>query len=104
MREPNKNNGERYHSKLVEAVLRSDHDAMQEAIAAGSDVNELNAGMTPLLWSIFRGDIDAVRLLLGNGADPNLRPNPTDSPLWHAEDDFGLWTIAELLKSYGARK
>jgi len=67
-------------------------------------MNELDAGMTPLLWAIFRGDIDAVRLLLESGADPDVRPNPSDSPLWHAEDDFGLGSIAELLKLYGASK
>lgn len=92
------------HSKLVKAVLFSDLDAIRQAIADGADVNELDAGMTPLLWAIFRGDIDAVRLLLKSGADPNVRPNPSDSPLWHAEDDFGLTAIADLLKSYGARK
>jgi ankyrin repeat protein len=91
-------------SKLKEAVLRSDLSAIKQAIVDGDDLNELDAGMTPLLWAIFRGDIDAVRLLLESGADPNARPNPSDSPLWHAEDDFGLTSIAELLKSYGARK
>lgn len=95
---------ERYHSKLVEAVLHSDMDAIRLAIADGADVNKLDDGMTPLLWAIFRGDIDAVRLLLESGADPNVRPNPSDSPLWHAEDDFGLTAIANLLKSYGAQK
>jgi ankyrin repeat protein len=60
--------------------------------------------MTPLLWAIFRKDIDAVRLLLESGADPNARVNRDDSPLWHAEDDFGLTEIAELLKSHGATK
>jgi ankyrin repeat protein len=75
---------------------------MRLAISAGEDLNELDAGMTPLLWAIFRGDIDAVRLLLESGADPNVRPNPSDSPLWHDEDDFGLTSIAELLKLYGA--
>ena len=93
-------------NKLAEAVLRSDIPAMIEAIASGDDLNELDSQyhMTPLLWAIGRGDIDAVRLLLESGADPNTRPNPSDSPLWHAEDDFGLTEIAELLKAYGAVK
>ncbi len=91
-------------SKLTEAVLGSDLEAIKTAIASGSNLNELDGGMTPLLWAIFRGDIDAVRLLLEKGADPNLRPNPSDSPLWHAEDDFGLKEITDLLKSYGATK
>ena len=91
-------------SELVDATLRSDYAAMKKAIASGSNLNELAGGMTPLLSAVFRGDIDAVRLLLESGADPNVRPNPSDSPLWHAEDDFGLTEIAELLRSYGAKK
>lgn len=91
-------------SKLVEATVRSDLQAMKEAIASGDNLNQVEEGMTPLLWAIFGGNILAVRLLLESGADPNVRPNPSDSPLWHAEDDFGLKDIAELLRSYGARK
>jgi len=91
-------------SKLKDAVLGSDLDAMKSAIASGDDLNELSGGMTPLMWAVFRGDIDAVRLLLESGADPNIRSDCNDSALWHAEDDFGLIEVAELLKSYGARK
>ena len=91
-------------SKLIEAVLRSDITAIEQAVASGDNLNELEGGMTPLLWAVYRGDVAAVRLLLESGADPNTRPNPNDSPLWHAEDDFGLTEIAELLKSYGATK
>jgi hypothetical protein len=40
---------------------------------------------------------------LEGGANPNLRPNPTDSPLW-PEEDFGLFEIAALLKFGGAVK
>ena len=86
-------------SKLTEAILRSDVTAMKQAIASGDNLSELDGGMTPLLWAVFRGDVDAVRMLLESGADPNVRPNPSDSPLWHAEDDFGLTEIAKLLKS-----
>lgn len=91
-------------SKLVDAVLRSDIEAVRVLIGNGAEVNELSDRMTPLLWAIFRGDFECVQVLLEAGANPNLRPNPTDSPLWHAEDDFGLVEIAELLKSYGATK
>ena len=94
-------------STLMDAVSRSEIGAASQAIADGADVNELSAGMTPLLIAVFRGDIDMVRLLLEKGADPNLRGNPMDAsscPLWHAEDDFGLIDIAKVLKSYGAAK
>jgi len=94
----------RRHSALTDAVLRSDYAAMSAAIARGANLNEMVDEMTPLLWAIMGRDIDAVRLLLESGANPNVRPNRTDSPLWSAEDDFGLTEIAELLKSYGATK
>jgi ankyrin repeat protein len=77
---------------------------MKQAIASGENLNEFDGGLTPLLWAVFRGDIEAVRLLSESGADPNVRPNPSDAPLWHAEDDFGLTEIAQLLKSFGATK
>src|ERR1700730_1863137 len=69
-------------SRLIEAVLRCDIEAMKVAIAAGADPNEIDDGMTPLLWAILGGHFDAVKLLLENGAVPNVHPNPSDSPLW----------------------
>ena len=82
------------HTALSEAVLRSDHGEMHKIIAAGAYLDEFdNFRMTPLLWAIMRGDIDAVKILLENGADPNVRPNPSDSPLWSAEDDWGFEEI-----------
>ena len=93
-------------SRLLAAVLGSDEIALRAAIEAGDDLNEWdNLGMTPLLYAVFRGDIDAVRLPLDGGGDPN-RPqqgDPTATPLWHARDDFGLHEIADLLEARGAR-
>jgi ankyrin repeat protein len=89
---------------LVDAVLRSDYVAMKQEIANGAHLNEIADGVTPLLWAVLGGDIEAVRLLLESGADPNARPNPEDSPLWSAEDDFGFTEIAKLLRSFGATK
>jgi ankyrin repeat protein len=78
---------------------------MRRFVAAGADLNEFDDfRMTPLLWAITRGDIAAVRALLESGADPNIGPNLSDSPLRSAEDDFGLTEIAALLRSYGATK
>jgi hypothetical protein len=93
------------HTALSDAVLRSDYDRMRRLVGTGVDPNEFDDfRMTPLLWAAMRGDIAAVKILLESGADPNVRPNPSDSPLWSAEDDFGLTEIAALLRSYGATK
>lgn len=95
----------RSKTRLCEAVLRSDYDEMRRLIKAGDELNEFDGWeMTPLLWAIMRADIEAVRMLLESGADPNVRPNRDDSPLWSAEEDFGLEEIASLLRSYGATR
>jgi ankyrin repeat protein len=78
---------------------------MRQIIASGADLDEFDDfQQTPLLWAIMGGDIEAVRILLESGADPNERPNPSDSPLWSAEDDWGFEEIATLLRAYGAIK
>jgi ankyrin repeat protein len=73
---------------------------------ASDNVNEWDdLGMTPLLYAVFRGDVEGVRQLLEAGADPNLakRDDRTATPLWHARDDFGLHEIAEVLIRAGAK-
>ena len=68
---------------------------MRQAIASGANLNEFDGfPQTPLLWAIMRSDFEAVRILLESGADPNVRPNPSDSTLGSAEGDFGLDKIA----------
>src|SRR5258708_7730510 len=55
------------HTALTEAVLRSDYGSMSQVVATGADLNEFHDfRMTPLLWAILRGDIDAVRVPLEN--------------------------------------
>src|SRR5260370_36475597 len=69
--------------------------------------NELDAwdanGMTPLLNAVFVGDTEKVQRLLEMGADPNRPSNIGGTPLWHAEDDFGLIEIAKLLRRRACR-
>jgi ankyrin repeat protein len=90
---------------LVEAVLRSDYDAMREAITGGCDLDEYDdLGMTALLFAVYRGDVEAVRLLLEAGADPHRESRQGTTPLWHATEDFGLHEIAELLRRHGAQR
>lgn len=61
-------------------------------------------GMTRLLYAVFSGDCAQVKSLLDQGADCNRphRDDLTATPLWHAEEDFGLVEIAKLLRRYGA--
>ena len=97
--------GGKTRSPLVDATMKGDLEATERALTNGSDPNEPDGDMSPLTWAIMGGHTDIVRTLLIHGADPNLRPTTlSEYPLWSAEDDFGLTEIAELLRSYGARK
>ena len=74
------------------AALAGDRAALQAALDAGEDIDAWNdVGLTPLLMAVFNGDVGVVRLLLEAGANPNkpARSGASDTPLWHAEHDFG---------------
>lgn len=62
------------------------------------------SGMTQLLYAVFAGDLVSVQVLLAQGADCNKpqRDDFTATPLWHAQEDFGLLEIAQALRNNGA--
>jgi hypothetical protein len=70
------------------------------AIVKGWDVNKEG---DPLLVAVVMNHIDAVRLLLAQGADPNVRDNEGDSPL-RVCTDKGYLEMAQLLLLCGATK
>lgn len=58
---------------LCKAIEADDLKGIQRCIDRGADVNAVGkAGVTPLLWSFPDNKIDRFKLLLKNGADPNL--------------------------------
>jgi ankyrin repeat protein len=59
-------------------------------------------GMGPLHWAVYGGYYEIAKILLENGANPNLRKSSGETALLHAEDDFGLTEIATLLRQFGA--
>lgn len=56
---------------------------------------------TPLMHAAAEGDLDAMRLLLDHGADPNSRNGSNELPLGFA-CSYGHWEAAKLLVERGA--
>lgn len=70
---------------------------------ASVDTWDADHDSTPLLMALFRGQIEAVRLLLAAGADPNVIGSEGDSPLrWCVEQ--GDYNTAAMLLRCGATK
>jgi len=59
---------------LCKAIEADDLKQIQELIDAGANVNAIgDSGVTPLLWAFLDNKIDRFKLLLENGADPNIQ-------------------------------
>jgi len=86
------------------AAMSGDITAIETSIEAGADVNgPLFGGETPLDWAAASGNIDAVKVLLAKGANPNPdgRRGNGMTPLRRAVEN-GHVDIAHELLAHGA--
>ncbi|XP_069189640.1 ankyrin repeat domain-containing protein 40 [Procambarus clarkii] len=68
--------------KLREACCYGDNEAILTLVSRGININskhDIN-GWTGLHWACKRGNIETVRLLLANGADPEIENNQSQTP------------------------
>jgi ankyrin repeat protein len=67
-------------------------------VKAGADIDVVNSrGQTPLLLAVRNEDVPLARVLLNNGANPNVREPNGATPLSIAEDKANL-KLVQLLK------
>jgi beta-lactamase regulating signal transducer with metallopeptidase domain len=89
---------------LIRAAAEGDISGIDELLRAGANVNgtvgKLEFG-SPLTAAAYKGRLDAVRLLLDRGADPNLASSFVESALTHAAE-AGHVEIVSLLLDRGA--
>jgi len=69
-----------YH--LCKASMKGHLGAMDMLLSYGAKINEVAFGNTPLGCAVESGQIDAISLLLGRGADVNKDPGGRGTPLW----------------------
>ena len=91
--------------RLHGAVKNCDKAEILRLIYNGTQLDEIDGfGMAPLHWAVYGGYTEIVEILINAGADVNVKTKHGTTALWHAEDDFGLYDIAVLLHSVGAKK
>ena len=84
---------------LFAAIDSNNLERVKEAIWRHARVNEPNrSGETPLKLAVTYGNIEIIKYLLENGADPNQRTGVGDYPIHGADSP----EIVRLLWKYGA--
>lgn len=93
------------HAAIEELEYGGPVEALVLLLRQGAHVDGLGAdkNATPLLMALFRKQLEAVRVLLAAGADPNLEGSEGDSPL-RACVELGEREAAAMLLRCGATK
>ena len=88
---------------LIEAAKAGNIKAVEQHLAAGSDVNAKdNNELTPLHWAAREGRKEVAELLISKGAEVNIQDKYINTPL----DMAILWKapkVADLLRKHGAK-
>lgn len=86
---------------ILKALRDGDKQSFKKLAGENKKVGNLRGagGTTPLMQAVLYGDADAVKLLLEQGADPNLRNDAGATALMWAVDDFAK---TRLLIEHGA--
>ena len=89
---------------FVDAVRENHIDDVKELLNSGADVNakDMFGGNTGLHWAARLGLAEMARLLIENGANPNLINDDNDTPLhWAARE--GQKELLVILLAHGAK-
>jgi len=90
-----------FATQLIAALRRSDLNAFTTLARTNRRAGDLRGprGDTLLMQAVLYGDVDSMRLLLDNGADPNARNEAGATALMWAVNDLDK---TRLLLEYGA--
>ena len=89
---------------FVDAVRENRIEDVKDLLNSGADVNtkDMFGGNTGLHWSARLGLNAMARLLIENGANPNIRNDANDTPLhWAARE--GQKELVVILLAHGAK-
>src|ERR1051325_10613978 len=86
-------------TRMMESLRNGDRPAFQKMLKEAPKIAKLKGpgGTTLLMYAVLYGDVDSVRRLVENGADPNIRNDAGATALMWAVDDLEKTRL--LLKS-----
>jgi len=90
------------NTELMELIIDEEKEAIEQSLAAGTDVNETNAyGWTPLMHAARVGNLEVFNLLLEKGADVHIQDTNGRTALMKATLAGNL-EIAKILLQHSA--
>jgi ankyrin repeat protein len=92
-----------FQKSIHQAVLEKNFDKVQKFVEKGHVNQQDQSGFTPLLYAVGKqGDLRMARLLLENGANPNLHTRIGRVSCLHRAVLAGNAEIVKLLLEFGA--
>jgi ankyrin repeat protein len=91
------------NEKLIEAAIKNDLKAIEEALVAGADPNATDDEQSALYWAVYNNQLEVVKLLINAGASVNAKELDGFTSL-HQASIIGRRDFIELLLQAGGRK
>ncbi|MDQ1922302.1 ankyrin repeat domain-containing protein [Massilia pseudoviolaceinigra] len=88
--------------RIFGALGKERHAALKKALAAGDNPNACHGGVTPLIMTASRGDVDAIHMLHQAGAVLDAPQSAHGGTALHAALASGQWSAARALLDRGA--
>jgi ankyrin repeat protein len=84
-------------TNLIIAIGCNTYDVIEYLITVcGANVNSLEGAVTPLMCAVISNNVELVKLLLANDADPNIKNQYNQTPLERARKENRTEIIAIL--------
>ncbi|WP_428224812.1 ankyrin repeat domain-containing protein [Flavobacterium sp.] len=87
------------HSPLCKAIIKGDVEAVKKFLEYGSDVNEGENGVTPLMLAARYNQVEIIKMLLKNGADPKQKDENGNDARKYAEYSKATEALELLMRA-----